>query len=135
MIGKPKAVLADNGYINGNAIERLQSSGFEVYIPVTSEDGNNVRRYDFRPPKMRKPKKISNPNLVAMKSKMATDAARKLYAKRKQTVEPVFGIIKSVLGFRHFHLRGLEKVSTEWSLVSLAYNMQRLYALSGATTG
>jgi hypothetical protein len=133
-IGKPEAVLADNGYTNGDAIERLESSGFDVYIPVTSEDGNNLRRYDFRPPKPRKPKTISDPRLVAMKSKMETDEARKLYAKRKQTVEPVFGIIKAVLGFRHFHLRSLEKVSTEWSLVALAYNVKRLYALSATAT-
>lgn len=45
------------------AIARLQNPGLEVYIPVTSEDGNNLRRYDFRPPKERKPKAISNPNL------------------------------------------------------------------------
>jgi len=133
-IGKPKAVLADNGYCNGDAIERVESSGVDVYIPVTSEDGNNERRYDFRPPKPRKPRAIRDPRLVAMQSKMKTDEARKLYAKRKQTVEPVFGIIKAVLGFRHFHLRGLEKVSTEWSLVALAYNFKRLYALSATVT-
>jgi transposase len=133
-IGKPKAVLADNGYINGDAIERVENSGIDVYIPVTSEDGNNLRRYDFRPPKPRKPKKICDPRLVAMKSKMETDEARKLYAKRKQTVEPAFGIIKAVMGFRHFHLRGLEKVSTEWSLVALAYNFKRLHALSATAT-
>ena len=133
-VGKPEAVLADNGYINGDAIERLESSGFDVYIPVTSEDGNNLRRYDFRPTKPQKSKTISDPRLVAMKSKMETDEARKLYAKRKQTVEPVFGIIKAVLGFRHFHLRSLEKVSTEWSLVALAYNVKRMYALNAAAT-
>jgi transposase len=133
-VGKPQAVLADNGYRNGDAIERLQNAGIDVYMPVTSEDGNNIRRYDFRPPKQRKPRAIRDPRLLAMKSKMETVEARKLYAKRKQTVEPVFGIIKSVLGFRHFHLRGLEKVSTEWKLVTLAYNVKRLYALSAAAT-
>jgi len=44
-----------------------------------------------------------------------------------QTVEPVFGIIKAALGFRHFRLRGLEKVSLEWTLVTLAYNLKRLH--------
>ena len=134
-VGKPKAVLADNGYRNGDAVERLQKDGIDVYIPVTSEDGNNIRRYDFRPPKVRKPRTIRDPRLIAMRSKMETAEARKLYKKRKQTVEPVFGIIKAVLGFRHFHLRGLEKVSTEWKLVALAYNMKRLHALSVAATG
>jgi len=135
-IGTPEAVLADNGYVNSEAIERLENAGFDVYIPVTSEDGNNERRYDFRPPKeKKKPKTVSKPRLAAMQTKMRTDEARQLYAKRKQTVEPVFGIIKSVLGFRRFHLRGLERVSTEWSLVTLAYNVKRLYALMGTAMG
>lgn len=133
-IGKPTVALADNGYANGDAIERLQSEELDLYIPVTSEAGNNVRRYDFRPPKEHKPRTICHPELMAMKEKMKTDEARKLYKKRMRTVEPVFGIIKSVLGFRHFHLRGLENVSTEWSLVTLAYNMKRLHALSATAT-
>jgi transposase len=134
-IGSPEAVLADNGYVNSEAIERLATDGFDVYVPVTSEDGNHERRYDFRPPKKKKPKTVSKPRLAAMQTKMETGEARRLYAKRKQTVEPVFGIIKSVLGFRHFHLRGLERVSTEWSLVTLAYNVKRLYALMGTAMG
>ena len=57
---------------------------------------------------------------------------RALYALRKQTPEPVFGIIKSVLGFRQFSLRGLEKVRGEWSLVTMAWNMKRMFALAPA---
>lgn len=52
-----------------------------------------------------------------------------MYALRKQTVEPVFGIIKSVMGFRQFLLRGLAKVSGEWDLVALAYNCKRFWSL------
>jgi len=58
--------------------------------------------------------------------------SRALYAKRKQTVEPVFGIIKSVMGFRQFLLSGLTKVSGEWDLVCLAYNVKRLWTLKNA---
>ena len=58
--------------------------------------------------------------------------SRELYAKRKHTPEPVFGIIKSVLGFRQFLLRGLEKVKAEWTLVTLAWNMKRMFALKAA---
>ena len=54
-----------------------------------------------------------------------------MYAKRKSTVETVFGIIKHVLGFRQFHLRGLESVQGEWNLVCMAWNLKRLYALAG----
>jgi hypothetical protein len=51
---------------------------------------------------------------------------------RKQTPEPVFGIIKSVMGFRQFLLRGLDNVQGEWSLVTMAWNMKRMCALAAA---
>ncbi len=57
-----------------------------------------------------------------MQEKMQTNEARTHYRKRKQTVEPVFGIIKSAMGFRRFSLRGLTKIASEWTLVTLAYN-------------
>ena len=72
---------------------------------------------------------IKDPRRQAMADKMATETARAIYRKRKQTVEPVFGIIKEVLGFRRFHLRGLSKVGTEWHLVCLSYNFKRLFNL------
>ena len=59
---------------------------------------------------------------------LATPEGKKLYALRKQMPEPVFGIIKSVLGFRQFLLRGLDKVRGEWSLVTMAWNMKRMFA-------
>lgn len=61
--------------------------------------------------------------------RLRTSAGRTLYQLRQQTVEPVFGIIKSVLGFRQFRLRGREKVSLEWTRVCLAYNLKRLHRL------
>lgn len=63
--------------------------------------------------------------------RLKTQEGKKLYAQRKSTVEPVFGIIKNVMGFRQFMLRGLEKVSGEWDLVSIAWNLKRLYKLKG----
>jgi hypothetical protein len=64
-----------------------------------------------------------------MAHKLKTQAGRKTYGLRKQTVEPVFGIIKSVMGFRQFLLRGLQKVTGEWTLVCLAWNLKRLAVL------
>ena len=64
-----------------------------------------------------------------MAHKLKTKAGQALYALRKQTVEPVFGIIKSVLGFRQFSLRGLRKVTGEWTLVRLAWNLKRMAVL------
>ena len=67
-----------------------------------------------------------------MRAKMNTTEARQMYRKRRQSVEPVFGIIKSVMGFRQFLLRGLANVSGEWTLVGLAYNFKRLWRLRQA---
>ena len=61
--------------------------------------------------------------------RLKTKAGKALYARRKCTVEPVFGIIKSVLGFRQFLLRGLAGARGEWSLVTMAWNIKRLFAL------
>ena len=65
-----------------------------------------------------------------MVHRLKTPAGKALYAVRKQTVEPVFGIIKSVMGFRQFMLRGLDKVRAEWSLVTMAWNIKRMFVLS-----
>ena len=64
-----------------------------------------------------------------MKHALKTQAGRAAYALRKQTVEPVFGIIKSVMGFRQFLLRGVDNVRNEWALVCLAWNFKRMAAL------
>ena len=67
--------------------------------------------------------------MQAMAHKLKTQAGRAIYALRKQTVEPVFGIIKSVMGFRQFSMRGLKQVSGEWTLVCLAWNVKRMAVL------
>lgn len=61
-----------------------------------------------------------------MKARLEHEDAKALYKRRKQTVEPVFGTIKSAMRFIRFHLRGIHNVATEWSLVALAYNCRRL---------
>jgi len=66
-----------------------------------------------------------------MKYHLKTSEGKQLYGKRKSTVEPVFGIIKHVMGFRQFMLRGYEAVSGEWTLVSIAWNLKRMFALNG----
>lgn len=67
---------------------------------------------------------------MGMKHRLKTTAGKALYAKRKCSVEPVFGIIKAAMGFRQFLLRGLELVAGEWDLVCMAYNIKRLHALT-----
>lgn len=130
-IGKVEAVLADGGYVNAKAIERVEEQGVEAYVAISDEE-QNVRRYDYRPPREGKRKVVKDPRLIAMREKLRTEEGGRIYAKRAQTVEPVFGIIKAPLGFRQFLLRGLGKVRIEWDLVCLAYNMKRLYNLKTA---
>jgi hypothetical protein len=67
-----------------------------------------------------------------MQAKLYIEDGKALYKKRKQTDEPVFGIIKSVLGFTTFSLRGMEKVKTEWKLVSLVHNRKRIAKLQAS---
>lgn len=69
--------------------------------------------------------------VTAMAHRLRTAEGKALYAKRKSTVETVFGIVKEVLGFRRFHLRGLQAAQGEWNLVCLAWNLKRMYALRG----
>jgi transposase len=127
VLGEPEALLADSGYFSETnvgacraaGIEPLIAAGRQPHYPALSE------RLAEAPPAP------ENPNSVeAMLHRLRTPEGRRLYALRKQTPEPVFGIIKSVLGFRQFSLRGLDKVRGEWSLVTMAWNIKRLFALS-----
>ena len=68
--------------------------------------------------------------VTRMRHRLMTQEGRRLYARRKSTVEPVFGIIKAVMKFRQFMLRGVESVRGEWNLVCIAWNLKRLYVLA-----
>ena len=127
-IGLPKTVLADTGYASGPAVAALAASGIEPLVAIGRTQPH--RPYDFRPPPPDKtPRRIIEPWRLAMKAKLETDDAKALYKKRKHTVEPVFGIIKTAMGFTRFRLRGITKVATEWTLTTLAYNCRRLHRL------
>ena len=129
--GAPTRVLADCGFADKETFERLQPK-LDLYVSVHREDAHAERRYDFRPlDKIKPPKKLVDPVLVAMAGKLKTVEGKAIYRKRASTVEPVFGIIKAALGFRGFLMRGLEKVSGEWNLVSVAWNLKRLHTLVG----
>jgi transposase len=130
------AVLADSGYVNREALAALASADppIDAYVAVGRDEASDRRRYEFRPKDAaeRPEKRVTDPALLAMREKLRTDDGRRRYAKRKQTVEPCFGIIKQAMGFRQFLLRGHEKVSGEWALVTLAYNVKRLFSLTRA---
>jgi len=142
-LGMPETVLADNGYLNEAAVRVLEGDGeqprMEVLISAHAEAKHFRRKHDFRPqaPEKQRPT-IRSEFVLAMKEKLAGEEARLEYGLRKQSVEPVFGTIKKWMGFDQFLLRGHEKVSGEWGLVTLAYNFKRLWKLKcalGATPG
>ncbi len=127
-LGRPETALADNGYANGEEVESLAEAGVEALV-ATGAQGHR-RTHDFRPAKAQAPPKEPKADwLKAMAAKLEGAEGRALYRLRQQTVEPVFGIIKAVLGFTEFSLRGLDKVAGEWDLVALAYNCKRLHKL------
>jgi len=129
-VGPVQCLLADGGYVNAEAIERVQQK-VDLYVAITSED-NNYRRYDYRPPKTRPAKKVVDPRLIAMREKVTSEEGKRIYGRRAASVEPVFGIVKSAMGLRQFLLRGVAKVRIEWDLACLAYNMRRLWSLTTA---
>ena len=75
------------------------------------------------------PAPITEDPAMLMKHQLTTESGRALYALRKQTVEPIFGIIKQVMGLRQFSMRGLNKAAGEWTLATLAWNVKRMNVL------
>ena len=106
------ARLADNGYANGDEVATLEERHIDVLVSVGREDRR--RLHDFRPVIEAPPEKApKTPWLQQMKKKMELDENRAIYRLRQQTVEPVFGVMKQPMGFRHFLLRGKDKVTAE----------------------
>ena len=128
-LGKAEELLADNGYFSEANVNACAAAGIEPVIAMGRETHHPslAERFVGDPPAPKDPTPLE-----AMRHRLKTQEGKKLYALRKQTPEPVFGIIKSVLGFRQFLLRGLEKVRGEWKLVTMAWNMKRMFALAGA---
>jgi hypothetical protein len=125
-VGKVDTMLADAGYYSDGNVASCRKSGIEPFIPPNRDKHNQPLAGRFSHPE---PLPEDAEPIDKMRYKLATVEGRKVYAQRKSTVEPVFGIIKHVLGFRQFFLRGLEAVSGEWTLVSIAWNLKRMFAL------
>jgi transposase len=128
-LGEAETLLADTGYFSAGNVEACEKAGVKPLIAMGRQAHHPPLEERFEPT-VPAPK---NPTPVeGMAHRLKTPEGRDLYALRKQTPEPVFGIIKSVLGFRQFSMRGLEKVRGEWSLVTMAWNMKRMFVLNPA---
>lgn len=126
-LGAIKTATADGGYFSENNVLKVQEQRIEPLIATSREKHNSfLETYLKRQNTVNEAITVIEQMNQRLKSKEGGD----IYKKRKQTVEPVFGIIKETLGFRRFSLRGEEQTDGEWSLVCLAYNLKRLFKLS-----
>ena len=126
-LGQPETLLADTGYFSAANVAACGTAGIGPLIAPGRQSHHPSLDERFAGP----PPAPENPTPVeAMVHRLKTPEGRKLYALRKHTPEPVFGIIKSVLGFRQFLLRGLDSVRGEWSLVTMAWNLKRMFVLN-----
>jgi transposase len=126
-LGQPEAAALDNGYFSQDNIEGLLARGIDPYI-ATGRDPHyqSWRAYFAQAPE---PPAEDATCKEQMAYQLRTEIGRAIYRLRKCTVEPVIGIIKEVLGFRQFSLRGLQAAAGEWTLICLAFNLKRLHTL------
>lgn len=130
-LGKIETLVADTGYFSEHNVKVCEDHQMNPLIAHG--------RQPHHPPlsdRIAKDKAVAtsasdNP-VERMKIKLQTEEGRAIYAERKTTVEPVFGIIKHVMGFRQFSMRGLEKAKGEWRIVCMAWNIRRLFTLQAA---
>lgn len=120
--------LADAGFYGEENVKECEKRGIKPFIPQKRDSHNSWLAQKISSSKDEPPQGADA--VTTMKHCLKTEEGKKKYAKRKTTIEPTFGIIKNVMGFRNFSVRGLENVQNEWSLVTIAYNLKRLFALS-----
>jgi transposase len=124
---KPKAAALDNGYFSAANIKTFEAHDMDAYI-ATGREPHHKDWHTFFQNQPEPPAEDASPK-VKMAYKLQTKIGQAIYRLRKCTVEPVIGIIKEVLGFRQFSLRGLAAAAGEWCLVCLAFNLKRMHIL------
>ena len=126
-LGTVDTVITDNGFYTATHVGACEQNKITPYLAFGRDQHNQPLMDRFREPL---PPPDNADAVTRIKHRLRTQAGKRLYAKRKSTVEPVFGIIKAVMGFRQFLLRGIESAQGEWDLVCIAWNLKRLHALS-----
>lgn len=127
-MGRVVRLLGDAGYYSAENVKACFKANIEPYIACSREAHNQSALARFTEPEESCPC-IENDPVGNMHHRLRTMAGKALYALRKSTVEPVFGIIKSILGLRQFSLRGIKQVASEWAIACTAWNIKRLYVL------
>jgi hypothetical protein len=129
-VGQPEAVALDNGFFSAGNSAAIEARGIEPYIATGREPHHKSWRA-LAAERPAPPSDDASPK-VKMAYKLQTEIGQAIYRLRKCTVEPVIGILKEILGFRQFSLRGLAAAAGEWCLVCLAFNLKRLHVLLAA---
>jgi transposase len=125
-LGRVDGLLADAGYCSEANVESCLEEEILPFISAHRDKHNQSLKERYAEPA---PLPEEADGMTQMRHRLLTQAGRALYAKRKCTVEPVFGVIKAIMGFRQFFLRGVECARGEWKLVCMAWNLKRLHAL------
>ena len=124
-----QTLVADNGFFSQANVVACAQAGIEPLLAIKRESNHAPLMERFAP----YPEAVQTTDqVVSMVHPRSTQAGRALYKLRKQTVEPVFGIIKQVMGWRQMSMRGLSKAQGEWSLVTMAWNIKRMHVLRAA---
>jgi hypothetical protein len=129
MLGRVQSLIADNGYCGQANVQACAAADIAPLLAIKRESHHIPVMERFSPEALTP--ETTDP-LTRMAHQLGTQAGRALYKLRKQTVEPVFGIIKRVMGWRQMSMRGLEKANGEWNLVTMAWNIKRMHVLRAA---
>jgi len=128
-LGCVRYMAADTGYFSAANAEACDQQGI-IPLLACGREAHHPSPEDRFADAGKAPAATASA-VTQMRHRLKTAEGKAIYAKRKSTVEPVFGVIKQVMGFRQFLLRGLEAVTGEWMLVCIAYNLKRLHVLAG----
>ncbi len=129
VLGKVDALLADTGYFSAANVQACEA---HKIVPMVAMKRETHHMGVFERFSVDAPAPDTDDPVANMAHRLATQAGRVLYGLRKQTVEPVFGIIKRIMGWDHMSMRGMDKARGEWSLVTMAWNIKRLHVLRAA---
>ena len=123
---KVKNILADAGYFSESNTKLCEEASITPYISLGKEKHNQTFDERF---KESSPLKENPTSLERLQHRLQTPEGKALYAQRKYKIEPLFGVIKQVMGFRQFMLRGFEKAQGEWNLICITYNLKRMFKI------
>ncbi len=129
-LGSPEHLLADTGYLSRANVQRCEQAKLTALIAMKRDKHHRPMLERFAPA----PEELADDDpMLRLRHRLATPQGKALYARRKTTSEPVFGVIKHAMRFRQFLLRGIAAVNGEWDLVSIAWNLRRMHTMRLAT--